>query len=243
MMGKLICLVGKSGSGKDTLFKNIIEDNTFQITPIIPCTTRPKRKIEIDGVDYQFVSYEDLLRLEQSDEIIEKRVYHTVKGDWYYFTKSFCLAENESLTIIITTPAAIKELSKRFGKNNIIIVYLEADDYTRIERCLQRERTEKRPNYQEVCRRYLADEQDFAFFANEDFSLYYSSFKINANKSIMDCKKQFASIYKTIGRQIKVSKNLFVKPDDSNKPQCSKLCHEYIANACSDYPDFSRILR
>jgi guanylate kinase len=238
-VGKLICIVGKSGAGKDTLFRNIIRDSNLLITPIIPCTTRPIRKNEINGVDYHFVSHEELIQAELKSKLIEKRVYRTVKGDWYYFTKDFCLDGNDKLTMTITTPAAIGKLAMKFGKNNIIIVYLEANDLTRIERCLQREMQEQQPDYKEVCRRYLADEEDFALLADEDLGSYYSCFRINANQSVCDCKKQFDTIYKTIKKQIKISKEFLLKSVGSNETQCYKLCHDYLTSPLAEGSDFN----
>jgi guanylate kinase len=237
-MAKLICIIGKSGSGKDTLFKNIIDDNRFMVTPIIPYTTRPKRKGEIDGIDYHFVSFDELQQAELNNEIIEKRTYHTDKGDWYYYTKSFDFRFNDELAIIITTPAALKELSRKFGENNIIIIYLDADDITRIDRTLQREKKEKIPNYQEICRRYLADEHDFASFANNELKLYKSCYKIDSNKSISDCMNQFENIYKLIIGQKKTSKTIVLKSISSCESDFYTLCSEYIAGSKTEYADF-----
>jgi guanylate kinase len=170
----------------------------MQITPIIPCTTRPRRSNEVDGFDYNFVSSDELKHAEQNGGVIEKRVYRTVKGEWCYFTKLFSLGDTDKISMIITTPAAICKLAEIFGKENLIVIYLDASGYTRLDRCIRRERMEDEPNYREVCRRYLSDEEDFAPIENEDFHISSSCYRIDANKSISDCKKQFMKIYKTI---------------------------------------------
>lgn len=38
-MGKMICLMGKSSSGKDTIYKHLMEDPRLSLRPIVPYTT------------------------------------------------------------------------------------------------------------------------------------------------------------------------------------------------------------
>ena len=61
-MGKIFCIVGKSSSGKDTIYKRLLKINSLKIKKIIPYTTRPIRQGEKEGVEYHFV---DINRLEQ----------------------------------------------------------------------------------------------------------------------------------------------------------------------------------
>ena len=44
----------------------------------------------------------------------------------------------------------------------MVPVYIEAEDLLRLERSIKREKKQEFPNYDEVCRRYLADQQDFS---------------------------------------------------------------------------------
>lgn len=53
-MGKIICLMGKSSSGKDTIYKNLMEDKSLGLRKLIPYTTRPMREGEQEGVEYHF---------------------------------------------------------------------------------------------------------------------------------------------------------------------------------------------
>ena len=41
-------------------------------------------------------------------------------------------------------------------------VYIEVDDGERLSRALQRERQQEQPKYDELCRRFLADQNDFS---------------------------------------------------------------------------------
>jgi len=49
-----------------------------------------------------------------------------------------------------------------YSVEQVIPVYIEADPKERLIRYINRESQQKNPNYKEVCRRFLADEEDFA---------------------------------------------------------------------------------
>ena len=44
----------------------------------------------------------------------------------------------------------------------MIPVYIEVEDGTRLIRAVEREQTQEHPGYEEVCRRFLADQKDFS---------------------------------------------------------------------------------
>lgn len=184
-MGKIYCITGKSGTGKDTLLDSILNDLAIEIIPVIPYTTRPQRKNEINGVNYYFVNEDTLISLENQNKIIEKRIYETVHGKWSYFTVDFNPNFQENY-ILITTLEALDKIIKWYGKENIKLVYLEIDDKKRLERCIHRESQQKHPNFSEVCRRYLADEKDFS---EENLKKYLDiMIKINTDSDLETSK-------------------------------------------------------
>ena len=69
---KLITLIGTSACGKDSLLNKVLESNK-NIKPIISVTTRPKREGETDGVEYKFITLEELTELYNNEELIEIR--------------------------------------------------------------------------------------------------------------------------------------------------------------------------
>ena len=75
--------MGKSASGKDTLYRKIMASCDY-LKKINMYTTRPKRENEVDGREYNFIDEDFLIKNE--DKIIEKRVYNTVYGPWTYAT-------------------------------------------------------------------------------------------------------------------------------------------------------------
>lgn len=167
-MGYIYCLVGKSGTGKDTVMEQILADKDLKIEKIVPYTTRPKRENEIEGVNYHYV---DILKMEQMEReglIIERRSYDTVHGIWNYFTADKDIDRQKDY-IIITTQEALERFVEKFGQDNIYVIYLQLDDRVRLERCIAREAMQENPNYKEVCRRFLTDENDFDEYALRNF--------------------------------------------------------------------------
>lgn len=181
-MSKLFVIMGKSATGKDSIFKALIENIRVDLTRIIPYTTRPIREGETDGIEYYFISEESMDRLISQRKVIERRTYQTMYGDWNYLTVDdgqFNHKEKKAY-LMIATPEAYRKLVQYFGKENVIPLLIEVEDGVRLSRALQRERQQKNPKYAEMCRRYLADEMDFSdqiikelnvkkIYKNEDF--------------------------------------------------------------------------
>ncbi len=162
-MGKIFCLMGKSSSGKDTIFKKLREKEELCLRPVVTYTTRPMRQNETDGVEYYFINEKKLKEYEQVGKVIEQRVYHTVFGDWYYCTiddGQIKLIEEDYLLIV--TLEAYNSLRIYFGEENVVPLYVALEDGMRLERAIQREKQEVMPNYNELCRRFLADNKDFS---------------------------------------------------------------------------------
>lgn len=154
--------MGKSSSGKDTIFQRM-QEKYPDVRTIILYTTRPIRENEQDGREYFFVEEETFARLKNSGKIIELRKYDTMHGVWKYFTVDdgqICLAENDYF--VIGTLESYVNVRKYFGEENVIPIYVEVETGERLSRALLRERRQETPKYTELCRRFLADEEDFS---------------------------------------------------------------------------------
>lgn len=190
-MSRIFCIVGKSGAGKDTLYKAILEKYPVLLTPIIPCTTRPMREGERNGENYFFVTESDLRGLEERGQVIEKRVYETIQGPWTYFTRRFALLDGRDY-IVITTLEGARSFIRAFGEDTVRTVYLTLPDGARLRRCLEREEAQKKPDYAELCRRYLADEKDFS---PEKLAAIPALRTIDTSGSLPDSMRQWERIY------------------------------------------------
>ena len=162
-MGKIVYLMGKSSSGKDTIFKRLLEDDTLSLKTVVPYTTRPIRSGEKNGVEYYFTDEEGYLKLKARGKIIEERAYRTFHGLWRYFTLDDGQIQwNGQDYIMIGTLEAYLKMKDYFGEDKVLPVMIELDDGIRLERALNRERKQQQPKYEEMCRRFLADSEDFS---------------------------------------------------------------------------------
>ena len=84
-MGKIYCLMGKSATGKDTIYKKLLI-KAPELKTITTYTTRPMRSGECDGVEYFFTDEAGLNKLKEEGKVIECRTYDTVFGPWHFFT-------------------------------------------------------------------------------------------------------------------------------------------------------------
>lgn len=161
-MSKIFYIMGKSASGKDTVFKEL-QKKMPELKTVVLYTTRPIRNKEKEGVEYFFVDEKKLQEFRENDQIIECREYDTVNGKWNYFTADDGQINiDQDDYIMIGTLDSYEKMKKYFGKEVMVPVYIEVEDGDRLSRALQREKLQKNPNYEELCRRFLADSKDFS---------------------------------------------------------------------------------
>ena len=162
-MAKIICLLGKSCSGKDTIYKKLLADESLQLVPFVTYTTRPKRAGEQEGREYHFTDEQGFEALQKEGRVIEDRTYDTVYGLWRYFTVDDGTFDKNGRNVIAaagTIPAYIK-LRDYFGAENTCPIMIETDDGIRLERAMRREKKQEAPRYKEMCRRFITDSEDF----------------------------------------------------------------------------------
>jgi guanylate kinase len=171
----IVALVGKAGSGKDTLlrhffnnidmFKKIASESNdkphfehsmvnipnMEFNEIISYTSRPKRENEVSGINYHFCSYEDFCQKISNGEMLEYSKFN----NWLYGTCRDSL-RIDAINVGVFNLEGAKTLM-RLG-HNVLICHIYADDKSRLLRQLNRE---SRPNVTEIIRRYATDITDF----------------------------------------------------------------------------------
>lgn len=161
-MGKIFYMMGKSSSGKDTVYENLLARPELRLFPVIMYTTRPIRAKETDGVQYHFVTQETLRRMQEQGKVIELRSYDTVQGVWHYFTadEGINLAKHDYLAL--GTLESFEKMKAYYGADRVLPIYIEVENGRRLERAINREQKQAEPDFEEVCRRFLADQKDFS---------------------------------------------------------------------------------
>ncbi|MCR5357355.1 MAG: guanylate kinase [Lachnospiraceae bacterium] len=162
-MGKIFYIVGKSSTGKDTIYRKLLGNYPGQLKSVVMYTTRPRRDGEVDGETYHYVSEKQYWDLKEKGSIIEERAYDTVHGVWRYFTVRDSLkdidSENYLILGVLKSYTATREY---FGEDRVIPIYIEVEDGERLTRALKREKKPGNHRYAEMCRRFLTDTEDFS---------------------------------------------------------------------------------
>lgn len=161
-MSKIFFVTGKSCSGKDTIFQRLKDNNELGLKTVVGYTTRPMREREENGREYFFVDVAELDNLKAQGKVIECRQYQTVHGPWNYFTVNDGQIDLENGNYLyIGTLESLEQFVKYYGNDVVVPLYIEVESGERLERAVRRERKQSEPKYAELCRRFLADEEDF----------------------------------------------------------------------------------
>ena len=149
----MIVLIGESGSGKDTVQKQLVEN--FGYRKIVTYTTRPPRDGEVDGVDYHFISEKEFREKKRRNEFGETAEYR----GWLYGSAIKDYAIN---TVIILTPSGFRKLEKSIVPFVMMSVYVRVPRRERLIRILKRG-----DDIEEAYRRSLSDVGMFDGIADE----------------------------------------------------------------------------
>ena len=162
IMGKIYYIIGKSSTGKDSIEKRLIADPELHLSEITQYTTRPKRDGETEGVEYHFITEKEEEKLRKAGKIIEQRAYNTVHGIWkYMMVDDGAVDLKKHDYVAVGTLASYAEVRRFFPKGTVVPIYIDVEKGERLYRAVIRERKSAHPKYEELCRRFLADEADF----------------------------------------------------------------------------------
>lgn len=186
---KIVFFIGPSSSGKDTFFAK--SKQIYQVQPITLLTTRPMRDGEKNGEQYFFISMEEMNNLDANHLLIERRDYEAFNGIWSYATRSKEIDLTKFNHITLNTWNAYSKFLKFYPKENLVPIYFDLDKGTRLQRALDREKQAKTSNYAEMCRRFLADAEDF----REELIDLYKPYVIDNNGTIEETMEQIDDVF------------------------------------------------
>lgn len=158
-MNRIFYIMGKSSSGKDTIYNRIRLEE--KLLPVVLYTTRPMRENEENGREYHFVDRACFDKMKSDGKVIEERIYNTIHGEWIYFTSKDSIDIEKGNCIGIGTLESYVKIKEHFGEA-VVPIYIEVEDGLRLARAVERERLQTNPKYAELCRRFLADSSDFS---------------------------------------------------------------------------------
>lgn len=155
----VIALVGKAGVGKDTLARDLVDDNK-NWNMIVSCTTRPPREGEKDGEAYHFLTNEQFAQKVLDGDMLEATCFN----GWHYGTMKSSLVPGVNVGVF--NPEGYDCLAEMPIAEVRVHGYLvQCDDKTRLLRQLNRE---ERPDVNEIIRRWIADDEDFCEIETDD---------------------------------------------------------------------------
>lgn len=156
--------IGKSSSGKDTIYKKVLRK--VDADAIVTHTTRRMRSGEIDGETYHFDTYEQYKEYSDQNMLVGSTKFTIFEPgnqyDAYYYTVKSDLSVGSKPKIVIGNPRLYSEYVKSLGNDKVYPIRIEIDDGTRMERALAREKQQIKPNYLEMCKRFIKDDSDFS---------------------------------------------------------------------------------
>lgn len=162
-----IIIFGKTASGKSRVVDELVKRG---FKKIVTTTTRPARKSEVDGVDYNFISEEEFEQLINTRYFAEWKKYDAVEGVWYYGSPLDEISRADNKSIVILTPDGYRDIKDELDDH--IAIYIYANNKT------IRSRLSKRGDKKEEAdRRIKQDNNDFKdaefladriFYNNED---------------------------------------------------------------------------
>lgn len=174
-----VIILGKSGSGKDYLLRKLVEKG---LKPCIKWTTRPARKFEKQGVNYNFVSDSEFVQSINENKFLAYQEFQvTPEGKspekWYY---GITLKEFENSQVLIMTPGEFKNITTEQRKD-CFVVYLDIDRSVRESRLFKRE-----DKNDSIKRRLDADEKDFQELTDYDLKVRDPEFTAEDVYDLMD---------------------------------------------------------
>ena len=169
-MSNLVYIMGKSSSGKDTIYQKLVKK--MDTNSYVLYTTRPMRDGEQEGREYHFITREEYSKLEEEGKVIEARHYNVVNAEgnkdiWTYATIDDKQWDKQGDFITIGTLESYNSIKKYLNNHperdlSLLPVYIEIDEEERRKRATKRENEKAKPNFEEMERRLKADNIDFS---------------------------------------------------------------------------------
>lgn len=185
----MLCLIGKTASGKTTIKDYLIQNYGFH--GITTYTTRPIRKGEVDGDTYYFVSEEEFNEKISNGFFAEWKKYHTDKGIWQYGTSKESIKNADERKIIILTPDGVRDILKQ-SDLPIQVIYVYSNQET-----IKKRLAKRKDDPEEIKRRLRCDNDDFQGATQLADKIVYN----NLSDSLTDVAEKILSYYNDLNKK------------------------------------------
>ena len=152
-------IMGKSASGKDKIYKGLMKtfgarDNAGAKNAAVSSAPDTNESAEVN-------LHPIILYFRKAGKVIEERTYQTIAGPWTYATVDNGLDPRKTNYLAIGTLVSYIKVRDYFGSDLVIPIYIDVSDKNLLTRAMHREADQENPRYKEMCRRFLADSEDF----------------------------------------------------------------------------------
>jgi hypothetical protein len=156
----IFCILGESGSGKDTLVEYTLKEFKLDLKPVLSYTDRPIRQGEQNGKEHIFLSREEMTEFLNSNKK-DIAAYTQIGETGYRYCAMTSVIDRSDIYII--DPNGLKEFKERTGdRYDIVSIYIDCPLKER------RKRTEKRgDNVDKFEARVAAESEQFSKFREE----------------------------------------------------------------------------
>jgi guanylate kinase len=175
--GAIIAISAPSGTGKTTILRRILSDFPG-IVFSVSATTRKRRKNEVEGVDYFFISEEEFKKKIQNNEFVEWELFY----DYYYGTfRDFienCINNGKSLILEVDVHGAV-EIKRIYP--DAVLIYIAPPSLEELRVRLKKRQTENEEDLKkriERAKMELSHRDKFDYFiVNNDLNTAYNEIK------------------------------------------------------------------
>lgn len=196
LITNIFCLIGKPGSGRETIQKNILSRKEFidkyNIKKLVYGTTRPIKPGDIEGETYHFFTDEEYANID-SDELIESRSYDNYGGKiYYYFTLKNYIMFGDTYIAKVSTQQYVElkkwalttQMSNPTCCINIYPIMITAPIFEREKRMMSKASTDA--DVYNMCIKLVAERYEFCDVINKNPELIDN---MNHNSCILDNSK------------------------------------------------------
>jgi guanylate kinase len=185
--GKLIIIMGPTGSGKGTLEKHVKELHPEIVLPV-SATTRAPRPGEKDGDHYHFLSREEFEKHIAEDYFLE---YASYGGNYYGTPKNEVLPRlaNGEIMLLEIEVQGVRQVRDLISKEDRIIVYVDAGSWEHMEK---RVRARAPITEEELAKRKVRFEDEETFKPEADVIIQ------NQDGRLPEAKQAFADLIESV---------------------------------------------